>query len=187
MEIDGQRYDGPGVNDYRGVRSLFGGAHPGKWPFLVDRDDIRAVFFRDPAGGGWSRLEWEHAAGIDAPFSADAARYVRGLATRLDRHVDPRQAVQDLLTDWAKGEVTSRRDRNLALRLAAQRTTSEGAEDTVSGPDEGRAAASTPGVVDLLTRLRKPQQLELRDDLDDVFARYYATHPDGDGLEVFDE
>lgn len=67
------------------------------------------------------------------------------------------------------------------------RALSEGAEDTVSGPDEGRAAASTPGVVDLLTRLREPQQLELRDDLDDVFARYYATHPDGEGLEVFDE
>ena len=67
------------MNDYRGTRSPYGGAHPGKWPFLVDRDDIRAVFFRDPATHGWHRLEWEHAPGIDAPFSADAARYVRTL------------------------------------------------------------------------------------------------------------
>ena len=70
VEIDGQRYDGPGINDYRGTRSPFGGAHPGKWPFLVDRDDIRAVFFRDPVTATWSRLEWEHAAGIDAPECA---------------------------------------------------------------------------------------------------------------------
>jgi putative transposase len=188
VEIDGQRYDGPGLNDNRGTRSPFGGAHPGKWPFLVDRDDIRAVFFRDPATHAWHRLEWEHAGGIDAPFSADAARYVRTLAARSDRHVDPQQAVQDLLADWAQGEVTTRRDRNLALRLATQRaTTNPDAGDGADlGPDSGRAVASTPGVVDLLTR-REARQPELRDDLDDVFARYYATHPDGDGLEVFDE
>lgn len=186
VEIDGQRYDGPGVNDYRGTRSPFGGSHPGKWPFLVDRDDIRAVFFRDPAGGAWSRLEWEHAPGIDAPFSADAARYVRTLAARSDRHVDPQQAVQELLADWAQGEVTTRRDRNLALRLATQRATADPGTDSTGEVDPGRVAASTPGVVDLLTR-RESRQPELRDDLDDVFARYYATHPDSDGLQVFDE
>lgn len=189
VEIDGQRYDGPEINDYRGTRSPYGGAHPGKWPFLVDRDDIRAVFFRDPTTGGWSRLEWEHAAGIDAPFSADATRYVRTLAARENRHVDPQQAVQTLLADWAQGEVTGRRDRNLALRLATQRAQ---AADRADGTDVNRAEqdrdrASTPGVVDLLAHRRESQEPELRDDLDDVFARYYATHPEADGLEVFDE
>ncbi|GAA1436009.1 helix-turn-helix domain-containing protein [Microlunatus lacustris] len=183
VEIDGQRYDGPGVNDYRGTKSPYGGAHPGKWPFMVDRDDIRAVFFRDPTTGGWSRLEWEHAAGVDAPFSADAARYVRALAARENRHVDPQQAVQDLLADWARGEVTTRRDRNLALRLATQRAAAGDGADAQAAQD--RDTASTPGVVDLLAR--RQHQTELRDDLNDVFARYYATHPDSDGLEVFDE
>lgn len=185
VEIDGQRYDGPGINDHRGTKSPYGGARPGKWPFLVDRDDIRAVFFRDPTTGGWSRLEWEHAAGLDAPFSSDAARYVRTLAAQKNRHVDPQQAVQDLLADWAAGEVTSRRDRNLALRLATQRAEiADGAD--AGGTARDRDTASTPGVVDLLAR-RQSRQPELRDDLDDVFARYYATHPDADGLEVFDE
>ena len=188
VEIDGQRYDGPGINDHRGRKSPYGGAHPGKWPFLVDRDDIRAVFFRDPTSGAWTRLEWEHAAGIDAPFSSDAARYVRTLAARHNRHVDPQQAVQDLLTDWAAGEVTSRRDRNLALRLATQRAqVADGAGGSdAGGAEQDRDTASTPGVVDLLAH-RQSRQPELRDDLDDVFARYYATHPDADGLEVFDE
>ena len=187
VEIDGQRYDGPGINDHRGMKSPYGGAHPGKWPFLVDRDDIRTVYFRDPTSGSWSRLEWEHAAGIDAPFSADAARYVRTLAAHTNRHVDPQQAVQDLLTNWAAGAVTSRRDRNLALRLATQRAqAADGAEGVdAGGSEQDRDMASTPGVVDLLAR--RSQQPELRDDLDDVFARYYATHPDADGLEVFDE
>ena len=189
VEIDGQRYDGPGINDHRITKSPYGGAHPGKWPFLVDRDDIRAVFFRDPASGAWSRLEWEHAAAVDAPFSSDAARYVRTLAAHQNRHVDPQQAVQDLLTEWAAGEVTSRRNRNLALRLASQRAQVAGDAADGAGFDrtgQDRDVASTPGVVDLLAH-RQSREPELRDDLDDVFARYYASHPDAHGLEVFDE
>ena len=182
VEINGQRYDGPGLNDYRGTRSPYGGAHPGKWPFMVDRDDIRTVYFRDPTTQAWHRLEWEHAAQIDAPFSADAAAYVRAIGVKTHRHVDPQQAVQDLLADWATGEVATRRDRNLAIRLSAQRTAG-GDDATVT--DE-RETASVPGVLDLLARRHRPEEA-LTDDLDDVFTRYYAEHPDADGLEVFDE
>jgi transposase InsO family protein len=193
VEIDGRRYDGPGVNDYRSQRSPYGGAHPGKWPFMVDRDDVRWVFFRDPATGAWHRLEWEHAPGIDAPFSTDAARYVRTVGVNAHRHVDPQQAVADLLADWAAGEVISRRDRNLAIRLASQRA---GSADSTAGaaggnaagnnPANDRARVSVPGVVDLLQR-REQRRNELASDDEDVFAAYYAAHPDSDGLEVFDE
>lgn len=41
VEIRGKRYNGSGLNRYRGRRSSFGGAHAGKWPFMVDPDDIR--------------------------------------------------------------------------------------------------------------------------------------------------
>lgn len=183
VEIDGRRYDGPGVNDYRGVRSPYGGAHPGKWPFMVDRDDVRTVRFRDPATGSWHGLEWEHAAGIDAPFSADAARYTRTVAARAGRHVDPKQAVADLLADWAAGEVTSRRDRNVAIRLASQRAATLG--DDAATPSD-RDQASVPGLIDLLQR-RQERDQGLTSDDDDVFAAFYAAHPDVDGLEVFDE
>ncbi len=183
VEIHGQRYDGPGLNDYRGTRSPYGGAHPGKWPFLVDRDDIRTVYFRDPTTKQWHRLEWEHAAQIDAPFSADAARYVRAIGATTHRHVDPQQAVQELLADWAAGEVASRRDRNLAIRLSTQRGNAGG--DTTD-PADARDTASVAGVVDLLT-CRRQQEEVLPEDLDDVFTRYYQQHPDANGLEVFDE
>ena len=180
VEIDGRRYDGPGLNDYRGVRSPYGGAHPGKWPMMVDRDDVRTVRFRDPATGAWHGLDWEHAPGIDAPFSADAARYTREVATRTHRHVDPQQAVADLLADWAAGEVLSRRDRNVAIRLATHRPAEE------PGDTDARDQASTPSVVDLLQR-RQARNQGLTSDDEDVFARYYAAHPDSNGLEVFDE
>jgi hypothetical protein len=112
---------------------------------MVDRDDIRTVYFRDPATHAWHRLEWEHAAQIDAPFSADAAAYVRAIGARTHRHVDPQQAVQDLLADWTAGEVATRRDRNLAIRLSAQRAAAGG--DTATATEE-RETAPVPGVVD---------------------------------------
>ncbi len=187
VEIDGRRYDGPGLNDYRGVRSPYGGAHPGKWPLMVDRDDVRTVRFRDPATGTWHALEWEHAPGIDAPFSADAARYTRTVAARTGRHVDPKQAVADLLADWAAGEVASRRDRNTAIRLATQRAANAGDDaDSPEATSGERERVSMPGVIDLLQR-RQDRDQGLRSDDEDVFAAYYAAHPDADGLEVFDE
>ena len=81
------------------------------------------------------------------------------------------------------GEVATRRDRNLAIRLSAQRAAHDG--DDADAAD-AREKASVPGVVDLLTR-RKDQAEVLTDDLDDVFTRFYQQHPDADGLEVFDE
>ena len=178
VEIDGRRYDGPGLNLHRGTKSLYAGAHPGRWPILVNRDDVRTVFFQDPATGTWHDLVWEHAAGLDAPFSAEAADYTRRLSLETDRHVDPGAALADLLHRYSKGTVTTRREQNLARRLA--QTTTDPAT-TATAAD----AASTPGVIDLLAHLdRRRHQPQVTDDLD-VFERYAAE--DSAGFEVFDE
>ena len=194
VEIDGRRYNGPGLNLHRNHRSPYGGAHAGKWPLCVDVHDVRFVYFKDPDTQAWHRLEWEHAAGLTAPFSADAAEYAKQVSIRANRHVDPQQAVQDLLEQWTQGEVLTRRDRSLARRLSAQRAD---ANPDVAGPaevsdsadagDTARDIASLPSVVDLLSRrLGKGRQgLDVVDDVD-VFERYYAAHPEG-GFEVFDE
>lgn len=105
------------------------------------------------------------------------------LGATTHRHVDLQRAVLDLLADWTAGEVSTRRDRNLAIRLSSQRAAGDG--EAVAAAD-AREAASVPGVVDLLAR-RRDQCEVLLDDLDDVFTRYYAQHPEADGLEVFDE
>ncbi|MDN5803421.1 MAG: helix-turn-helix domain-containing protein [Microlunatus sp.] len=184
VEIRGQRYDGPGLNTHRGGRSPYGGVHAGKWPFMVDPDDVRWVYFKDPDTSGWHRLEWEHAPGLDAPFSQDAADYTRRLSRQSNRFVDPAQAIADLLADWSTQQVTERRDKNLAIRLSAQRAqTIAGAE-----PLSGRETASDLGVIDFLARRtgqRPPRDADLTDDLD-VFDAYYQAHPEG-GLEVYEE
>lgn len=122
-------------------------------------------------------------AGLDAPFSEEAAAYTRRLSVEEKRFVDPSDAVAQLLEDWSKQQVTSRRDRNLAVRLSAQRS-----HRALEEGQEPREAASDVGVIDLLQHRarRNDPGLALRDSLDDVFDTYYAEHPEG-GLEVFDD
>jgi site-specific recombinase XerD len=48
VEVNGLRYNGPGLDPYRNARSPYGGALAGKWPLRVNPDDVRHVWFQDP-------------------------------------------------------------------------------------------------------------------------------------------
>lgn len=121
VEVDGLRYNGPVLRRYVGARSPYGGVHAGKWPIRVNARDVRHAWLQDPDDGSWHRLEWEHAAGLDAPFSREAADYARRLAVRTDTDVDPAAALAGLLGRWEAGMVTARRERTIALQAAATR------------------------------------------------------------------
>ncbi|MFD9668906.1 helix-turn-helix domain-containing protein [Rhodococcus sp. NPDC059968] len=190
VEVDGLRYDGAGLNLYRGTRSPYGGVHAGKWPIFVDSHDVRHAYFQDPDTRQWHRLVWEHGACLHQPFSADAVDYAKRVSVREHRHLDPHRAVQDLLIAWSRQEVETRRDRSLARRLSAQRPSLDGdsASGAAPGGESGREDASVPGVIDLLEHLaqRSASPLEVPDDLD-VFEQYYAQRPDEEAFGVFDE
>ena len=121
VEVGGLRYNGPALDAYRNAASPFGGRHAGKWPIRINPDDVRWAYFQDPADDCWHRLEWEHAAGLGTPFSGEAAQYARQLAARQDRWPDAGQALGELLARWDQGMVTGRRERRMAIRLAAER------------------------------------------------------------------
>jgi transposase InsO family protein len=121
VEIGGLRYNGPALDAYRNVESPFGGRYAGKWPIRLNPDDVRFAYFQDPADDCWHRLDWEHAAGLGTPFSGEAARYARQLAARQDRWSGAGQALTGLLARWDQGMVTGRRERRMAIRLAAER------------------------------------------------------------------
>src|SRR5260370_2601288 len=121
VEVGGLRYDGPALDAYRNAGSPYGGRHAGKWPVRINPDDVRWAYFQDPADDCWHRLEWEHAAGLGTPFSGEAARYARQLAARSDRWPDTGQALGELLARWDQGMVAGRRERRMAIRLAAER------------------------------------------------------------------
>jgi putative transposase len=121
IEAGGLRYNGPALDAYRNARSPYGGRRAGKWPIRINPDDARWAYFQDPADGSWHRLDWEHAAGLGTPFSGEAARYARQLAAQQDRWPDTGQALGELLARWDQGMVTGRRERRMAIRLAAER------------------------------------------------------------------
>jgi hypothetical protein len=136
VEVGGLRYDGPALDRYRNAESPFGGQYAGKWPIRLNPDDVRCAWFQDPADDRWHRLEWEHAAGLGMPFSGEAARYARRLAARQDRWPDREQALGELLARWDQGMVTGRRERRMAVRLAAERAALPGPPDMPAPPAE---------------------------------------------------
>jgi transposase InsO family protein len=129
VEVNGLRYNGPGLDAYRNARSPYGGALAGKWPIRINPDDVRYVFFQDPHDHRWHRLEWEHAPAIGAPFSGEAAQYARRLPLRRDRHADAARELSELLARWDKGMVLDRRERRMAVRLGAERAALPPADD----------------------------------------------------------
>lgn len=120
VEIDGLRYNGPGLNGYRGRTSPFGGALAGKWPIRIDPDDVRFAWFQDPADRQWHQLDWEHAAMLHTGFSAEAAAHARRLAAARNDHVDPAKAFAAMLRRWDSELVTDRRERRMLARWSAQ-------------------------------------------------------------------
>jgi transposase InsO family protein len=145
VEVDGRRYNGPGLDPYRNAESPHGGVYAGKWPIRANPDDVRWVWFQDPADNCWHRLEWEHAPGLGTPFSAEAAQYARRLAAQHDRWPDTPRALAELLGRWNLGMVTDRRERRMALRLGAERA-------ALPLPDEPAGlVAALPTVANLTT------------------------------------
>jgi hypothetical protein len=120
VEVDGLRYNGPVLDGYRNAPSPYPGFGR-QWPIHVNPDDVRFVYFQDPADDSWHPLNWEHAPALHMAFSSEAAAHARRLAAQKGRHVDSSQALADLLTRWDQGMVTDRRERRIAVRLSAER------------------------------------------------------------------
>ncbi len=132
VEIDGLRYSGPIVGKYadrtsghKSVGNFYGARKGGKWPFAVNPDDLRRIYFRDPDDGVWHTLVWEHAADLDLPLSLDALTYAKGLAARGDTPPDLQRTLVELLAAWNVGMAANRTERRIALRMAAERAALE--------------------------------------------------------------
>lgn len=140
VEVGGLRYDGPALTDHRNHRSGYRGAHAGKWPIGVDPGDRRTVFFQHPKTRAWHRLDWEHAALLEQPFSGEALDYARRLAARTQRFPDVTTVLLDLLDRWGAGLTASATERRMAIRHARQQPLLEPADDPDAQPDAEAAA-----------------------------------------------
>jgi transposase InsO family protein len=175
VEAGGLRYNGPALDAYRNAASPYGGLHAGKWPIRINPDDARWAWFQDPADDRWHRLEWEHAAGLGTPFSGEAARYARRLAARSGRWPDTGQALGELLARWDRGMVTGRRERRMAIRLAAERA-------ALPDPPGMQAAAQVAWLPGLAARGTQPPPAEAA-----LHAVPDVSGDDEDPEEIFDD
>ncbi|GGM88134.1 helix-turn-helix domain-containing protein [Dactylosporangium sucinum] len=180
VEVNGLRYNGCGLDGYRNTRSPYGGALNGKWPIRVNPDDVRYVWFQDPADHRWHRLDWEHAAAIGAPFSFEAAQYARRLPLRADRLPEPAAALGELLARWDTGMVTDRRERRMAARLGAENA-------ALATPDSPAEQAVALPTVAQLTNHRAGLGLRLVADPASEPEPLALTGDDDEDEEIFDD
>ncbi|MFE2687436.1 integrase [Streptomyces mirabilis] len=129
VEIEGLRYNGDALNDYRNQPSPYRGVDAGKWPIAVDRGDMTKVYFQDPKKQTWHTLDWEHAATLNSPFSREALVYARRLARKTHRFPDTKRSLIELLERWGAGLAADRTERRMAVRLSQERLRLVGEDD----------------------------------------------------------
>lgn len=180
VEYGGRRYDGPALDPYRNLTSLYTGTAKGRWPIQVDPDDVTRVYFREPETREWHTLCWEHAPSLDMPLSEDALRFARKLAAATYTYPDDKLAVADLLERWNVGLGDTRAERRMALRQSRERSTliepDEAAEATVTQlPSVAKVLAPTVSaetgseVAEPIAEMGDDDEGDL-DDLDDFYA-----------------
>ena len=172
VETRGCRYNGPGIDDFRGQTSPYTSARAkGRWPVQVDPDDITRVYFRHPGTGRWHTLTWEHAPALDMPLSEEALQFGRKMAARKYRYPDDQTAVAELLERWNLGLGLTRTERRMALRLAREQQAFD-----LPGTGDADQAAQLPSVrrvLDLASEDASEEQ-----DADE--PQQYAGAEDGD-------
>ncbi|GAX58438.1 integrase/transposase [Streptomyces olivochromogenes] len=123
VEIRKCRYNGPGLDGYRGESSEYTGVKAkGMWPIQVDPDNINYIYFRRPDTRRWHALEWEHAPALKFPISEGAIELARKLAGEKSPFLDDEAAVAELLERWHLGLGLTLPERRLALRQAREQS-----------------------------------------------------------------
>ncbi|MFD9047227.1 Mu transposase C-terminal domain-containing protein [Streptomyces zaomyceticus] len=123
VEIRKCRYNGDGLNGYRGETSPYTSSKSrGLWPVQVDPDDITKIYFRRPDTRRWHTLEWEHAPSLKFPISEQAMELARKVAGRKHRFPDDESAVAELLERWNLGLGMTMSERRIALRQAREQS-----------------------------------------------------------------
>lgn len=152
IEIEGLRYHGDALSDYRNQPSPYRGVDAGKWPIAADRCDITKVYFQDPKTRQWHTLSWEHAPALRGPVSREALGYARRLAAKAHRFPDTKRALVELLDRWGAGLAADRAERRMAVRLSQERLRLVGEDDAPRGEaDEVTSLASMRRITALST------------------------------------
>jgi transposase InsO family protein len=143
IEIDHRVYRGPGLAGYRaGERSPYK-ERKGQWPFHIDPDDVRLVYFYDSKNTRqWHALRWTEAAACEGPMNEDGLKFARKVAKAKYRYFDDKLALAELLERRKLSQGHTMAERRAALRLSRQQSTlGLDVQAAVSVPELPAAAA----------------------------------------------
>jgi hypothetical protein len=168
VEIDNRIYRGAVLSGYRAREKSPYKERKGQWPFHVDPDDVRLVYFFDVKNTReWHALRWTEAEACEAPMNEDGLTFARKLAKAKYRHFDDKLALAELLERRKLSQGHTMAERRAALRLSRQQST--------LGLDVQAAANVTelPTATRVLNAPESPENIDddhaFVDDLDEDF------------------
>ncbi len=124
VEIDNRVYRGPGLIGYQAREKSPYRDRKGQWPFHVDPDDVRQVYFFDVKNTHeWHALRWTEANACDAPMSEDGLKFARKVAKAKHHYFDDKMALAELLERRKLSQGHTMAERRAALRLSRQQST----------------------------------------------------------------
>ncbi|MGO9154455.1 transposase [Mycobacterium sp.] len=123
VEIDGRIYRGPGLTGYSpGEKSPFR-EHSGRWPFHVDPNDVRFIYFFDrKSTRQWHAVTWDHAALCGGPMNEDGLQFARDMAKAKHRYFDDKLALSEFLERRNLSQGHTMAERRVALRLSREQS-----------------------------------------------------------------
>jgi transposase InsO family protein len=123
IQIDNRVYRGSGLRGYSaGEKSPFK-EHNGEWPFHVDPNDVRFIYFFDRRSTQqWHALKWDHAELCDGPMNEDGLQFARGLVKAKHRYFDDKLALSEFLERRNLSQGKTMAERRAALRLSREQS-----------------------------------------------------------------
>lgn len=124
VHIDKRTYRGVGLTGYEAGEKSPYRERGGRWPFHVDPDDVRFVYFFDRKNTKlWHALEWTEAAACQGPMNEDGLEFARDLARRQHPRFDDKLALAEMLGRRQLSPGRTPAERRAALRLSRQQST----------------------------------------------------------------
>lgn len=124
VEINHRIYRGAGLTGYVAREKSPYTEHKGQWPFHVDPDDVRQVYFFDlKHTREWHALQWTEARAWDGPMNEEGLAFARKLAKVKYRHFDNKLALAELLERRKLSQGHTMAERRAALRMSRQQST----------------------------------------------------------------
>jgi transposase InsO family protein len=165
IQVDKRVYRGKCLGGYAAGEESPYRERKGQWPFHIDPDDVRYLYFFDQKNTQqWHTLVWTEAEVCDGPMSEDGLALARAEAKKKHRYFDDKLALAEFLEHHHLSQARTLAERRIALRLSREQSTLS---------QDAQAAAQTTQLPSVI------QPLDSDEPYEGEAGHNTATLPDG--------